>query len=103
MTKKPIRQLDGFYVVKGKKWKELFGSREQVYNGTAFKTAGNLTKKDLFFNKNGRIVSAKKHQSASAEKRLEKYGYSARRGRFGYVKRKTQKKRTFKNFVPDEM
>jgi hypothetical protein len=92
MTKKPIRQLDGYYYIKGKKWKELFGSREQVYNGTAYKTEGNLTKKDLFFNKNGRIVSAKKHKTATAEKRLEKYGYFARKGRFGYV-RKTQKKR----------
>jgi hypothetical protein len=102
MTKKPIRQLSGFYEIKGKKWKELFGSREQVYNGTSYKTAGNLTKKDLFFNKNGRIVSAKKHKTATAEKRLEKYGYTARKGKFGYV-RKTQKKRAFKNFVPDEM
>jgi len=102
MTKKPIRQLDGYYYVKNKRWKELFGSREQVYNGTSYKTAGNLTKKDLFFNKNGRIVSAKKHKTASAERRLEKYGYSARKGKFGYV-RKTQKKRAFKNFVPDEM
>ncbi len=83
--------MDGYYHIKGKKWKELFGSREQVYNGTAYKTEGNLTKKDLFFNKNGRIVSAKKHKTATAEKRLEKYGYSARKGRFGYV-RKTQKK-----------
>ncbi len=91
MTKKPIRQLDNYYHINGKKWKELFGSREQVYNGTAFKTPGGLTKKDLFFNKNGRIVSMKKHKSATAEKRLEKYGYSARKGRFGYV-RKTQKK-----------
>jgi len=102
MTKKPIRQLDGYYYVKNKRWKELFGSREQVYNGTSYKTAGNLTKKDLFFNKNGRRVSAKKHKTASAERRLEKYGYSARKGKFGYV-RKTQKKRAFKNFVPDEM
>lgn len=93
MTKKPIRQLDGYYVVKGKKWKELFGSRESVYNGFAYKTAGNLTKKDLFFNKNGRIVSAKKHKTASAERRLEKYGFYALKGKFGYV-RKTQKKRT---------
>jgi hypothetical protein len=102
MTKKPIRQLDGWYYIKNKKFKELFGSREQVYNETAYKTSGNLTKKDLFFNKNGRIVSAKKHKTATAEKRLEKYGYSARKGRFGYV-RKTQKKRTTKSFVPDEM
>ena len=102
MTKKPIRQLSGFYEIKGKKWKELFGSREQVYNGTAFKTSGNLTRKDIFMNRHGRIVSVKKHKTASAEKRLEKYGYTARKGNFGYV-RKTKKKRAFKNFVPDEM
>jgi hypothetical protein len=102
MTKKPIRQLDGYYVIKGKRWPELFGSRHQVFNGTAYKTEGGLTKKDLFFNKNGRIVSMKKHKSATAEKRLEKYGYSARKGRFGYV-RNTQKKQTTKKFVPDEM
>ena len=103
MTKKPIRQLNGMYYIKNKAWPELFGSRQSVYKGFAYKTAGGLTRKDLFFNKNGRIVSAKKHQSASAERRLEKYGYYAKSGRFGYVKRKTQKKRTFKNFVPDEM
>lgn len=102
MTKKPIRQLSGFYEIKGKKWKELFGSREQVYNGTSYKTFGNLTRADLMMNKNGRIVSVKKHKSASAERRLEKHGYTARKGKFGYV-RKTQKKRAFKNFVPDEM
>jgi hypothetical protein len=92
MTKKPIRQLDGWYYIKNKKFKELFGSREQVFNGTAFKTEGQLKKSDLMMNKNGRIVSAKKHKTATAEKRLEKYGYFARKGRFGYV-RKTQKKR----------
>lgn len=102
MTKKPIRQLDGFYEIKGKKWKELFGSREQVYNGTSYKTAGSLTRADLMMNKNGRIVSVKKHKTASAERRLEKHGFYARKGKFGYV-RKTQKKRTSKNFVPDEM
>jgi hypothetical protein len=51
-------------------------------------------------NKNGRIVSAVKHKTAKKEKRLEKYGYFAKKGKFGYVKkgkrsrrnRKTQKK-----------
>jgi hypothetical protein len=46
MTKKPIRQLDGFYEIKGKKWPELFGSRQSVYKGFAYKTAGGLTRKD---------------------------------------------------------
>jgi hypothetical protein len=102
MTKKPIRQLDNYYHINGKKWKELFGSRESVFNGNSYKTPGGLTRADLIQNKWGRIVSAKKHKTATVEKRLEKYGYSARKGRFGYV-RKTQKKRAFKNFVPDEM
>lgn len=102
MTKKPIRQLDGYYHIANRKWKQLFGSREQVYNQTAYKTPGQLRKSDLIMNRHGRIVSAKKHKTATTEKRLEKYGYFAKKGRFGYV-RKTQKKRTIKSLVPDEM
>jgi hypothetical protein len=102
MTKKPIRQLDGYYYIKGKRWPELFGSRHQVFNGTAYKSAGGLTRADLMMNRHGRIVSVNKHKTATVERRLEKHGYSARKGKFGYV-RKTHKKRNFKNFVPDEM
>ena len=40
-------------------FKKTFGSRREVYNGTAEKTTGGLFKKDLFKNKNGRIVSKK--------------------------------------------
>ena len=36
------------------------GSRRQVWNGTAEKTAGGLRKEDLDKNKRGRIVSKKK-------------------------------------------
>ncbi len=39
------------------------GSRRQVYNGSAEKTPGGLTKGDLIKNKYGRIVSAKKHHT----------------------------------------
>lgn len=102
MTKKPIRQLDGKYYIKNKAWPELFGSRQSVYKGFSYKTAGGLTRKDLMMNRHGRIISVKKHKTASAERRLEKYGYFAKKGRFGYV-RKTQKKHTSKNFVPDDM
>ena len=95
--KKPVRQLDGFYHVEGKKWSELFGSRIQVMNGTAYKTTGGLTKKDLLMNKWGRIVSAKKYKTAKKEKRLEKAGYFAKKGKFGAVKigaaKKTRKSR----------
>jgi len=37
-------------------------------------------------NKNGRIVSKKKHFTAKKEKRLVKAGYTAKKGKFGYVK-----------------
>ena len=99
--KRPVRDpVTGTYTIKGKVYKELFGSREQVLNKTAYKTTGGLTIDDLLMNKNGRIVSAVKHKTAKKEKRLEKYGYFAKKGKFGYVKkgkrsrrnRKTQKK-----------
>ena len=44
-------------------------------------------------NKWGRIVSRKKHVTAKKEKRLQKYGYFAKKGKFGYVK-KTMKRRS---------
>jgi len=92
--KRPVRANDGTYTIKGKKYKELFGSREQVMNGTAYKTEGNLTVDDLMMNHLGRIVSKKKHRTAKKEMRLEKYGYFAKKGKFGYVRRnKTQRKK----------
>lgn len=96
--KRPVRGEDGFYSIGGKKYKELFGSREKVWNGTAYKTAGELTRKDLVMNKWNRIVSAKKHKTAKKEKRLEKYGYFAEKGKFGYVRRtaKAELKKTAK-------
>ena len=91
--KRPVRGDNGMYMVKGKNYPELFGSRQQVFNGTAYKTEGNLTKSDLMMNKWGRIVSVKKYKTAKKEKRLEKAGYYAEKGKFGYVKRDTKKNR----------
>jgi len=90
--KRPVRAEDGTYTVKGKKYKELFGSREQVHNGTAYKTKAGLTKDDILMNKWGRLVSAKKHETAKKEMRLEKHGYSAKKGKFGYVKKNKTRK-----------
>ena len=90
--KRPHRSEDGMYHINGKKFKELFGSRIQVWNRTAYKTEGNLTRNKLMMNKWNRIVSIKKHKTAKKEKRLEKYGYFAKKGKFGYVK-KTLKNR----------
>ena len=63
--KRPVRQNDGLFHLEGKTFKQLFGSREQVFNGTAYKTTGCLTKKNLHYNKRGRIVSLKKVQLLS--------------------------------------
>ena len=95
--KKPTRQADGHYHVNGNKYPHLIGSRAQVHNGTAYKTPGGLTKKDIMMNKWGRIVSVKKHNTAKKEKRLRKFGYTAVKGKFGAVKiepkNKTRKSR----------
>jgi hypothetical protein len=91
--KRPVRGDDGKYHLKSGVFDELFGSRTQVMNGTAYKTSGELTKKDLMMNKWGRIVSAKKHKTAKKEKRLEKHGFFAKKGKFGYVKKTARKSR----------
>jgi hypothetical protein len=87
MTKRPTRGDDGNYHIQGKTYKQLFGSRQQVWNGTAYKTEGLLTKGDLMMNKWGRIVSKLKHKTAKKEKRLEKNGFFAEKGKFGVVRR----------------
>jgi len=74
---------------------KTFGSRAEVFHGNAKKTTGGLTKKDLMKNKHGQIVSRKKHMTAKKEKRLEKFGYFAKKGKFGFVK-KTAKTRSKK-------
>lgn len=91
--KRPVRDpITGGYTIKGGFFKELFGSREQVMNGTAYKTSGGLKKNQLLMNKGGRIVSRKKYDAISeGGSNLEKYGYFAKKGKFGYVKRKPKK------------
>jgi hypothetical protein len=101
--KRPERQDDGYYHIDGKKYKQLFGSRIQVWNGTAYKTSGELTRKQLTFNtKTRRIVSLKKHLTAKKEKRLEKYGYFAKKGKFGYVKKSVKRRQSKKKRGGDE-
>lgn len=77
---------DGLYHCGDVSAKRGIGTRAEVWHGTACKTSGGLMRKDLFMNKNGRIVSKKKHMTAKREKRLEKHGYFAKKGKFGYVK-----------------
>ena len=84
---KKYTKVNGNYLIDGKEYKSLNGTRAQVFHGTAYKTTGGLLKKDLLQNKNGRIVSRNKHTSAKKDKNLEKHGYFATKGKFGYIKR----------------
>jgi hypothetical protein len=62
-----------------------------VWNRTAYKTEGGLLRSALI-KSHGRIVSAKKHKTAKKELRLQKYGYFAQKGKFGYVKKSVSRK-----------
>ena len=65
------------------------GSRAEVMHGTAEKTSygkSGLRKKDLKYNKQGRIVSKKMSARAKKEKRLVKAGYKTKKGVFGSFK-----------------
>ena len=96
MVNKPTRGSDGMYHIKGKKYEMLFGSRAQVWHGTAYKTKGQLKKVDLMMNKRGRVVSKRKHNTAKRDKRLIKAGYFTKKGKFGFVRKdgsKTKKSR----------
>ena len=70
---------------------ETFGSRAQVMHGTAMKTSGGLTKKNLRKNKHGRIVSVKASKSAKKNKNLG--SFKAKKGDpFGPNKREKKSK-----------
>ena len=94
--KKHMKSHDGLYHINGKTYEVLRGSRAQVWHGTAHSTEGGLKKDNLVFNKHGRVVSKKKHNTAKKEKRLQKHGYFTKKGKFGFVKSdpsKTKKRR----------
>jgi len=75
---------------------KTFGSRAEVFHGNSKKTTGGLEKKDLLKNKHGEIVSRKKHNTAKREKRLEKYGFFTKKGKFGFVKKDKSKSKSRK-------
>ncbi len=87
-----MKAADGMYHIKGHTYEVLEGSRAQVWHGTAYQTSGNLCKSELMMNKNGRIVSKRKHVTAKKEKRLVKAGYLTKKGKFGYVKKSHTRK-----------
>jgi hypothetical protein len=95
--KRPSRHSDGYYHIKDKNYKLLEGSRQQVWNKTAYKTAGGLTRSQLIMNPRGRIVSKNKSVSTKKEKgrRFKKKGYNLTRKGMGFGPNKNaSKKRT---------
>jgi hypothetical protein len=95
MTKRPVKQSDGLYHIKGKTYKIVRGSRAQVWNQTAYKTPGGLLKNELT-RSHGRIVSLKKSKTAKKEKRLEKAGYFTKKGQFGSFRKSSKSRRSSK-------
>ena len=65
---------------------QRLGSRAQVMHGNAKQTGGGLKKRDLKYNKQGKIVSKKMSAMAKKEKRLQKAGYTTKKGQFGAVR-----------------
>ena len=76
------RGADGYFLINGKKFMDLIGTRAKVYHGTAYKTTGGLKRDDLMKNKQGRIVSKKVSARAKRERRLEKAGFKPTKGKF---------------------
>ena len=95
--KRHQKQEDGYYHINGQKFEELEGSRAKVWHGTAYKTAGGLTKAHLIMNKHGRIVSKNKHITAKREKRLEKAGYKPKKGKFVIMNKSMRAKSSSKS------
>jgi hypothetical protein len=67
---------DGFYHIGDKPYKKYIGSREEVWNGNAYKTSGDLTKENLIVNKYGKIVSKCKFLAEKAANRFESVNLS---------------------------
>ena len=67
---------------KNSKINKRVGTRAQVMHGNAKMTGGGLMKKDLKYNKTGKIVSKKLSRIATKEQRLQKAGYKTQKGVF---------------------
>lgn len=69
-----IQQIKQTYFPNTKKYDKLIGTRDDVWNGYAYKTTGGLTINDLTTNKYGKIVSRKKSIQESIDNKFFKYG-----------------------------
>jgi hypothetical protein len=65
---------DKTYGIDEIKYEKLCGSREDVWNGKAYKTTGGLIKEDLLMHKSGKIISKRKCILETNYKRFVKSG-----------------------------
>lgn len=70
-NKRQDRAADGFFHIDGQLYELLEGTRIDVWQGKAYKTAGGLIKKDLLINKDGKIVSKCKYIDAIRNNKLD--------------------------------
>ena len=65
--KRIAKAADGLYHIGDNTYVKCFGTREEVWNGAAYKTSGELLKADLMINKKGKLVSKSKflHESVT--------------------------------------
>jgi len=71
LLKRIVKEKDGLYRINGKTYKKLNGTREEVWNETAYRTEGLLVKNDLIINKDGKIVSKRKHICSKERNNLQ--------------------------------
>ena len=64
----------GKYTIHGKVYQKLSGSRQEVWDETAYKTTGCLIKDDLLLNKYGKIVSKRKFIQETIRNRFGEFG-----------------------------
>jgi hypothetical protein len=63
------KQKDNFYYINDNKYEKLIGTRQEVWDSIAYKTAGELTKQDFLINAKGEIVSKIKSQQSENDLR----------------------------------
>ena len=73
--------------------KKTVGSRAQVMHGNAKKTSGGLTKSQLKYNKQGKIVSKKASSAAKRNNNLVKSGWITKKGVYGAFKKSPKRHR----------
>jgi phage anti-repressor protein len=74
--KKNMRNKQGTYTIGGQDYQKNEGTRQEVWDGIAYQTAGLLQKHQLIMNKNGKLVSKHKCILAGVQNHLEPYNVS---------------------------